>query len=170
MGKLWQLSQGHPKPTFSGKVESGDQGKFLKNCPKRSPRLKSPKALLRKWHYSLICMHLNYKDGRTFWSKQAASKVPEWPRYGNLGKVTQNPHFLKKCKRGDEEKFFKDRPKNSPHLKGPTALWPKWHYPLISMQLKCKNWRKLWRKKKLQKCPKKQVMVIFETSPKTRVF
>ena len=29
---------------------------------------------------------------------KAALKVPQWPSYGNLGKVTQNPHFLKKCK------------------------------------------------------------------------
>ena len=28
----------------------------------------------------------------------AALKVPEWPSYGNSRKVTQNPHFLKKCK------------------------------------------------------------------------
>ena len=61
------------------------------------------------------------------------------------------PAFSEKVQRGDEEKFFKDRPKNSPHFKGPTALLPKWHYPLISMQLKCKDWRKLWRKNKLQK-------------------
>ena len=80
------------------------------------------------------------------------------------------PAFSEKVQRGDKEKFFKVGPKNSPHLKGPTALWPKWHYPLISMQLKCKDWRKLWRKKKLQKFPKSQVMAIFETSPKTRVF
>ena len=26
--------------------------------------------------------------------------MPEWPGYGNFCKVTQNPHFLKKCKRG----------------------------------------------------------------------
>ena len=31
-------------------------------------------------------------------SKTAALKVPEWPSYGNFCKVTQNPHFLKKCK------------------------------------------------------------------------
>ena len=80
------------------------------------------------------------------------------------------PAFSEKVQRGDEEEFFKDRPKNSPQLKKPTALWPKWHYPLISMQLKCKDWTKLWRKKKLQKCLKRQVMAIFERSPKTRVF
>ena len=172
--------------------------------------------------------------------------MPEWPSYGNLSKVTQNPHFLKKCKggtkgnfskiaqkvalasmgqhhsgangiilylvctfsaktgkdfgaengsksarmaslwqftqdhpkpafsekvqRGDEEKTFKDRPKSSPHLEGPTALCSKWHYPVISMQLKCKDWTRFWRIKQLQKFPKSQVMAIFARLPKTRIF
>ena len=48
MAKLWQFSQGHPKPAFSEKVQRGDQGKFFKNRPKRSSRLKGPKALWRK--------------------------------------------------------------------------------------------------------------------------
>ena len=39
MAKLWQFSQGHPKPTFSEKVQRGDQGKFFKN----RARLKNPK-------------------------------------------------------------------------------------------------------------------------------
>ena len=33
-------------------------------------------------------------------AQTAAPKVPEWPSYGNFGKVTQNHHFLKKCKGG----------------------------------------------------------------------
>ena len=37
----------------------------------------------------------------------AASKVPEWPSYWNFRKVTQNPHFLKKCKGGTKENFSK---------------------------------------------------------------
>ena len=94
-------------PHFQKKVQRGDQGKLFKNRPKRSPCLKGPKALLRKWHYSLICMHLNCKDWRRFWGKQAAPKVPEWPSYGNLGKVTQNPHFLKKCKGGTKRNLSK---------------------------------------------------------------
>ena len=32
-------------------------------------------------------------------------KVPEWPSYGNLSKVTQNPHFLEKCKGGTKGNF-----------------------------------------------------------------
>ena len=55
-------------------------------------------------------------------AQKAVPKGPEWPSYGNLGKVTQNPHFLKKCKGGTKRKFFKNHPKSSPCLKGPKAL------------------------------------------------
>ena len=37
----------------------------------------------------------------------AALKVPDWPGYGNFRKVTQNPHFLKKCKGGTKGNFSK---------------------------------------------------------------
>ena len=40
-------------------------------------------------------------------SKTAALKVPEWPSYGNFCKVTQNPHFLKKCQGGTKGNFSK---------------------------------------------------------------
>ena len=73
------------------------------------------------------------------------------------------PAFSEKVQRGDEEKFFKDRSKNSPHLEKRTALWPKWHYPLISMPLKCKDWRKLWRKKKSSKRARKAKLWQFLT-------
>ena len=33
-------------------------------------------------------------------AQKAAPKLPEWPSYGNFRKVKQDPHFLKKCKRG----------------------------------------------------------------------
>ena len=40
-------------------------------------------------------------------AQKAAAKVLEWPSYGNFGKVTQNLHFLKKCKGGTKENFSK---------------------------------------------------------------
>ena len=67
------------------------------------------------------------------WVQKAALKVPEWRSYGNFLKITQNTHFLKKCKEGTEENFFKNRPKSKPRLKGPEALWRKWHSTLLSM-------------------------------------
>ena len=45
------------------------------------------------------------------------------------------PAFSEKVQRGDQEKFFKNRPKSSPRLKGLKGLWCKWHYPLIRMHL-----------------------------------
>ena len=179
-------------------------------------------------------------------AQKADPKVPEWLSYGNSRKVTQKPHFLKKCKggtkenfskitqkvalpsktqqhsgangiileiactysartgkdfgakcgsttarmaklrqfrqghpkpafsekvqRGDQRKFFKNRPKSSLPLKGPKALWRKWHYPPTSMHLTCKDWRRFKRKQRLQKCKNRQEMAIFARSPKTRIF
>ena len=93
MAKLQQFSQGHPKPAFSEKVQRGDQGKFFKNRPKSSPRLKGPKAHLRKWHYPLISMHLKGKDWKRFWGKKAAPKVPERPSEGIFAMSSKTPIF-----------------------------------------------------------------------------
>ena len=41
------------------------------------------------------------------YAQTAAPKVPEWPSYGNFGKVTQNPYFLKNCKGETKENFSK---------------------------------------------------------------
>ena len=52
--------------------------------------------------YALIAPKLEKILART-----EAPKVPEWPSYGNFCKVTQNPHFLKKCKGGTKVNFSK---------------------------------------------------------------
>ena len=52
-----------------------------------------------------------------------------------------NRPFSEKVQRGDQRKFFKNRPKSRPRFKRLKALWRKWHYPPISMHLKCKDWR-----------------------------
>ena len=97
-------------------------------------------------------------------------KVPKWPSDGNFLQGHPKPAFCKNVQRGDQGKFFKNRPKRCPRLKGPNALWRKWHYPLISMHLNGKDWKTLWRKKRLQKCPNGQVLAIFARSPKSRIF
>ena len=98
--KLWQFWQGHRKPAFSEKVHRGDKETFFKNRPKSSSRLKGATALWRKQHYPLISMLLKCKDWKRFWGKKPAPKVPQWPSYVNFRKVTENPHFLKKCTGG----------------------------------------------------------------------
>ena len=78
--------------------------------------------------------------------------------------------FSQKEKRGDQDELFKNRLRSGPRLKGLKAFLHKWHYPLISMRLKGKDWKRFWGKQRFPKCPNGQVMAIFARSPKTRIF
>ena len=84
--------------------------------------MKSPKKTLGQMAlysnlYALIAPRLEKILART-----AAPKVPKLQSYGNFRKVTQHPQFLRKVQRRDQRKFFKNRLKSSPYLKGPEAL------------------------------------------------
>ena len=114
MVKLWQFLQGYPKPAFSEKVQRGDQGKFLKNRPKCSPRLKWPKSSLAKMELSCDLYALRVERVEKILAQTAASKVTEWPSYGNFGKVTQNPDFRKNCKGRTKGIFSKITQKVAP--------------------------------------------------------
>ena len=142
---------------------------FQKSSKKQTsierPKSTLPQMALSSNQYALTGQRLEKTLAQT-----AALEVPEWSSYANSRKVTQNPHFLKKCKGATQGKFFKNRPKSSLPLKGPKALCRKWHYPRTSMLLRCKDWRRFWRRRRLQKCPNGEVMAIFARSPKTRVF
>ena len=126
------------KPHFLKKEQRADEGKFSKILPKSSPRLRTQKTLrqvaLSSNKYAFIAPRL-----QKILTQNAAPKVPEWQSYGKFRKVTLNPDFSEKVERGNQGKFFKNRLKSSPCLKGPKALSRKWHYPLISMHLKCKD-------------------------------
>ena len=142
--------------------------RFFKNRPKSSPRFKGPKARWRKWHYPLISMLLKFKDWKKFWRKRRLKMYPNGQVMAIFARSPKNRIFWKSAKGGPREIFQKSFKKESSfNLKGPKALSRKWHYPLISMHLNCKNWRRFWRKQPLQKCPNGQVMEIFAKSPKT---
>ena len=128
-GHFWP---GNPKQAFSKKVQRGDQEKFFKNRPERSPCLKGLKALWRKWHYSPISMHLTCKDWKRFWPKKRLQKCPNGQVMAIFARSPKSRIFWKSAKGGPKE-IFKYRPKRCPRLKGPKAHWRKWHYPLISM-------------------------------------
>ena len=83
---------------------------------------------LSSYKYALIAPRLE-----KILAQNAAPKLPEWQSYGKFRKVTLNPNFSEKDERGDQGKFFKNRAKGSPRLKGPKALWRKWHYPAITI-------------------------------------
>ena len=120
-------------------------------------------------HSPLICMSLKCKNWRKFWGIRRLQKC----RKARLWQFLQGhpkPAFSEKVQGENQEQFFKNRPKSSPHQKGPTAHWRKWHYSLSSMQLKCKDWKRFLRKRWLQNCSNGQVMAIFARSSKTLIF
>ena len=130
MAKLLQFLQGHPKHACSEKVQRGDQGKFFKNRPESSPRLKGPKAHWRNWHYPLVLTYLKCQRWKTFWRKQRLQKCPNGQVMAIFARSPKTRIFCERAK-GGPSKIFKNRAKNSPRLKGPKAHWRKWQYPLI---------------------------------------
>ena len=76
------------------------------------------------------------------------------------------PAFSKKVQREDQRKFFKNRLKRSSHLNDQEALQHKWHYPLISMHFKAKDWTRFRRKQRLQKCPNGKLLQFWQGHPK----
>ena len=107
MTKLWQFSLGHPKPAFSEKVQTEDQGKFFKKSPKKKPSFEKPKnTLAQKALFSNYYVLLEERLEKIL-AQKAAPKVPEWPSYGNVCKVTKRRHFLINCKGGTKKNFSK---------------------------------------------------------------
>ena len=134
MAKLWQFSQVHPKPAFSEKVHWGDQEKIFKNRPKSSPRFKRPTPLWRKCHYKLFPLLMQRL--KKILGQKSGSKSSRMTKSWQFWQGHPKPAFSEKVQRGDQGKFFKNRPKGCPRLKGPKALWRKWHYPLNKIALK----------------------------------
>ena len=128
MAKLWQFSQGHPKPSFSEKVQGGTNTNLsklaqkdalalkaqkhsrpnrIKNRQKSSLRLKFSKALWRKQHYPLISMHLNCKDWTRFGCKHRLQKCPNGQVITIFARSHKTRILVKKCKRGTDTNFLK---------------------------------------------------------------
>ena len=98
--------------------------------------------------------------------QKAVPKGPEWPSYDNLGKVTQNPHFLKKFKERTKRNFSKIVQKVA-------LVWKAQKHSGangIILYLACTKSGKTRHIRRLQKCPNGQVMATFARSPKTRIF
>ena len=125
-----------PKTRIFSKRAKGGPRKIFKNRPKSSTRLKGPKAHWRKWHYPLILTHLKCKHWKTFWQKQRLQTYPNGQVIAIFSRGHSKPAFFEKVQRGDPGKFFKNRPKSKPRLKGRKALLRKLYYPVIIMHLR----------------------------------
>ena len=134
------------------------------------PSLKRPKSTLAQMALSSNLYAFKVQTLENILAQKAAPKSARMAKLWQFLQGHPKPAFSEKVQRGDQGKFFKNRPKSSHRLKGLKALWHKWHYPPISMLFKCKDWTRFWCKRRLQKCPNNQVMAILARSPKTRTF
>ena len=151
-GQVMAIFARSPKPAFSDNVQKREQRKFFKSRRKSCLRLKDPKAIWREWHYPR--------------GSESTGMAKLW----QFSQGNPKPAISEKVQRRDQGKFLKNRPKCTSRLIGPRALWRKWHYPLVNMRIYSKDWRRFWRKRRVQNCPNTHVMAIFERSPKTLIF
>ena len=144
--------------------------KIFQKSPKKQASFETAKSTLAEMALSSNQYALKVQKLEKILAQKAAPKSARMAKLLQFLQGHPKPAFSEKVQRGDQGKFFKNRPKSSTRFEGPRALWRKWHYPLISTHLQCKNWRRFRRKQRLQKCPNGQVMAIFARSPKTLIF
>ena len=80
---------------------------IFKKSRKTLTSIKRPKSNLAQMALSSHSYLIKVRGLKKILPQKVAPKVPEWPSYGNFRKVTQNPHFLKKCKGGTKGNFLK---------------------------------------------------------------
>ena len=152
------------------KSAKGRRRNIFQKLPKKKPWLQRANSTLAQMSLSSNLYPLIGQRLEKIMRQKTGSKSARMTRLWQFLQGHPKPAFSEKVQRGDQGKFFKNRPKSSPRLKDPKALWRKWHYPLISMHLNWQHWRTFWRKQRLQKCPNNKIMAILARSPKTRIF
>ena len=96
-----------PKTRIFGKGAKGGPREIFKKSPRKKASFEKPNSTLaQKALFSNYYVLLEERLEKIL-AQKAAPKVPEWPSYGNVCKVTQNPHFLIKCKGGTKRNFSK---------------------------------------------------------------
>ena len=106
-GQVMAIFGRSPKTRIFWKKAKGRARETFKKSPKTYPSLQRDKRTLAKMSLSSNLYPLILQRLEKILVQTAALKVPEWPSYGNSRKVTQNPHFLKKCKGGTKGNFSK---------------------------------------------------------------
>ena len=95
-------------PHFSEKEETGDQGKFFKHRQKKALAWKAQKhSDAINLNYTLIKMHLRYKDWRIFWRKQRLQTCPNGQVMAIIARSPKTRIFWKSANGGPREIFQK---------------------------------------------------------------
>ena len=126
------------KPHFLKKCKGGTKGNFLKIAQKDAFAEKAQKHTGANSIILLLVCAKSAKTGEDL-GASSGSKRTRKAKLWQFWEGHPKPPFSENVQRGDQEKFFKNRPKSSLRFKRPTALWRKCHYPLNCIHVKCKN-------------------------------
>ena len=157
-------------PHFLKKFKGGGPREIFQKSPRKQPSFEWPKSPLAQMALSSNQYALKVQRLEKILEQTPAPNSARMAMSLRLSQGHPKPAFSEKLQRGDKGKFLKNRPKSSHRLKGLKALRHKWHYPPISMLLKCKDQKRFSCTRRLQTCPNNQVMAIFARSPKTHIF
>ena len=140
---------------FLNKYKRGTKRNFSKIAQKVALAWKAQKKSIANGFLLYLVCTSSANIGEDYGAKKG-SKSARMAQLRKFSPAHPKPAFSEKDQRGDQEKFYKNRPKRCPRWKGPKELWRKWHYPVIII----KDWRRFRRERHLQKCPNGQVMAI----------
>ena len=117
-GQVMAIFGRSPKSRIFRKSAKGRPREVFQKSPKKQPSLQWAKSSLAQMSLSSKLYPLIMQRLKKIWAQKAAPKLPKWPSYGNFCKVTQDSHFLKKCK-GCSREIFQNSPKTQPSIERP---------------------------------------------------
>ena len=134
-GQVTTIFARSPKTRIFWKSAKGGPSEIFQKSPQKKPSFERAKSTVAQIasssnHYALKVQRLD-----KILAHKAAPKLPQRVKLWQLLEGHPKAAFSKKVQRGDQGKFFKNRLKTSPRLKGPKVLWRKLHSTLFSIHL-----------------------------------
>ena len=151
-GQVMAIFGRSPKTCISRKSAKGRPREVFQKSSKKQPSFERPKSTLPQITLSSIQYALELQGLEKILAQKADPKVPEWLSYGNSYKVTQNPHFLKKCKVGTKVNFKKS-PKKQPSFERLKSTLAQMALSFIQYALKVQRLKKIQAKPAAPKLP-----------------
>ena len=121
-------------PHFLKKFKGGTKINFSKLAQKVAVVWKAQKHSGANNIILYLACTSSAKTAKDFGAK-SGSKSARMAKLWQFSQGHPKAPFSEKVQREDQGKLFKNHPKSGRPFKNPTAVWRKWHYPLISVHL-----------------------------------
>ena len=131
--------------------------------------MKGLRALWRKCHYPVICIHLYSKDWRRFWRTTRLYECPNCQVMAIFARSPKTRIFCKSAKGGPRE-IFQKSPKKMPSLKRPKSTLAQMALSSNQYALKVQRLDKILAHKEAPKVPEWPSYGNFRQVTQSRIF